>query len=242
MATKTAPLYRLPPTTAPAVAQMATDHLLLTAFTPAAALRWRAYAWGEPAATFGYAQAWEWARDRLPATDMALVRRETGGGFVDHRHDWTYSFVIPREHPAWRLDARVLYARIHEAIAQALRDHGQPCTLTTEIPAARGAAAVTEAVCFATPALADVIAPDGRKIAGAAMRRGRDGLLLQGTLAQPHAPALTAWEGFADTLGARFAVAFGVGEEVMTNAPAWAPEALQAARDRFASQAWNERR
>jgi hypothetical protein len=104
-----------------------------------------------------------------------LIRRPTGGGLVPHDADWTYSIAIPPSDPWYELRAKESYLRLHQWIAASLR--------AADIPVELAAAAHKEipGQCFAGAEQSDVLLK-GRKIAGAAQRRTRDGLLIQGSI------------------------------------------------------------
>jgi hypothetical protein len=63
--------------------QMACDEVLLTSSGGVPVLR--LYRWGEPSATFGYAQRLEMVKASVPG--LPLMRRWTGGGVVFHGRD-----------------------------------------------------------------------------------------------------------------------------------------------------------
>lgn len=133
----------------------------------------RLYRWSTPAVSFGYfgrqaAVALAW-----PGRD--LVRRMTGGGIVPHGEDITYTVAAPAAHPLARMTARESYQAIHATIARWLAAHGRPAEL------AAAAADRGNGVCFESPVEADVLA-SGQKLAGAAQRRTKEGLLVQGSI------------------------------------------------------------
>jgi lipoate-protein ligase A len=136
----------------------------------------RFYGWAERAASFGYSQRFsEMAR----ATSLRpLVRRPTGGGLVPHDADWTYSLVFPPQHPWYRFRATDSYQLIHEWIRDAFAKLDVPTTLAPccqkEIPGQ----------CFVGAEKFDLLW-HGKKIAGAAQRRTRQGLLAQGSVQPP---------------------------------------------------------
>ena len=68
------------------------------------------------------------------------------------------------------------YIALHGALAEALRKTGQP---VEQVPAS--AEVPAGGLCFTAPAPGDLILK-GRKIAGAGQRRGRHGLLHQGSV------------------------------------------------------------
>ena len=153
-----------------AALNMAIDEVLLrTAVEPLL----RVYRWERPAVSFGYFGKWAEIAPVWPGRD--LVRRWTGGGVVEHGEDLTYTLIVPREHPFSRLSAAESYRAIHETIARLLSVAQQPLAL------ASATATRVSSACFENAAQHDVLA-DGRKVAGAAQRRTRDGLLHQGSI------------------------------------------------------------
>jgi len=136
----------------------------------------RFFSWVEPAATFGYFQRYaEIAR----ATQLRpLIRRPTGGGLVPHDADWTYSVVIPPTHPWHALNAVDSYRRMHEWICAAFARLG----VATEL--ANCCRKTAPGQCFVGWEKFDVLW-QGRKIAGAAQRRNKLGLLIQGSVQPP---------------------------------------------------------
>jgi len=133
----------------------------------------RLYGWAEPAATFGYSQRYvevgSWTALR------PLVRRPTGGGLVPHDADWTYSVVIPRENEWYELRAVESYRRAHDWIADSFRQ----LRVATELAAC--CAKELPGRCFIGAEKFDVLA-NGQKIAGAAQKRNKLGLLIQGSI------------------------------------------------------------
>jgi len=133
----------------------------------------RFYGWSEAAATFGYSQ--HWAEVQALTGLRPLIRRPTGGGVVHHDHDWTYSLVIPPGHPWYRLRAPESYSRLHAWVCAALRRGGLEAILAEQ------ARRVGPGQCFVGAEEADVLVGEG-KVAGAAQRRTRRGLLIQGSV------------------------------------------------------------
>ena len=146
----------------------------------------RFYGWSEPAATFGYSQHYQEVSSWTPL--RPLVRRITGGGLVPHDADWTYSLIVPPADPWYSLRADESYRQLHEWVAAAFA--------AVQVPAQLSACCEKTAPgqCFAGAEKFDVLAA-GRKIAGAAQKRNKLGLLIQGSV-QPGAQkiARTAWE------------------------------------------------
>jgi len=155
---------------------MALDEALLQSAPQLGRPVLRFYGWLEPAATFGYSQGY--AEIEKLTMLRPLVRRPTGGGLVPHDADWTYSLIFPAGHFWHRLKAVQSYRRAHEWIRDAFATMNVPTTLAPmsqkEIPGQ----------CFIGAEKDDVLW-HGRKIAGAAQRRTRQGLLIQGSVQPP---------------------------------------------------------
>jgi lipoate-protein ligase A len=159
-----------------AALNMALDEALLETARDRGVPTLRLYGWREPAATFGYSQRWAVVKDLTPL--RPLIRRPTGGGVVPHDHDWTYSVVIPPGHAWHALRARESYRRVHQWVCGALELLGvQAALANAPIPLGPGA-------CFEGAEEGDVLA-EQRKVAGAAQRRNRFGLLIQGSVQPP---------------------------------------------------------
>jgi lipoate-protein ligase A len=155
---------------------MALDEALLQSASSLGYPVLRFYGWLEPAATFGYSQRYAEIERLTPL--RPLVRRPTGGGLVQHDADWTYSLVFPPSHFWYLFKAMESYRRVHEWIRDAFAKMNVATSLSPashkEIPGQ----------CFIGAEKDDVLWHD-RKIAGAAQRRTRDGLLIQGSVQPP---------------------------------------------------------
>jgi lipoate-protein ligase A len=147
----------------------------------------RFYRWRSSALSFGYfGRFTDIARYQC---ERDLVRRWTGGGIVFHGEDLTYSLVIPTSDTAFAESSISIYEKIHQALCNALSETGWRAVVAAVVDSEPGSATVatrtaisdTGYSCFANPVRADVMI-DGRKIAGAAQRRTRRGLLQQGSI------------------------------------------------------------
>ncbi len=170
---------------------MALDEALLEAAARLGRPVLRFYGWTEPAATFGYFQKYADVERATP--QRPLIRRPTGGGIVPHDADWTYSLVFPPGHEWHALKAEASYRRVHEWIqfafaklnvATELAPHSQKSAIRNPQSAIG---------CFAGYEKFDLLWR-GRKIAGAAQRRNKFGLLIQGSVQPPESLARTDWE------------------------------------------------
>ena len=153
-----------------AATNMATDEALLE-WSADPALRF--YGWERPSLSFGYFG--KFLEVSAESDDRDLVRRWTGGGSVPHGNDLTYSLITPAAEPAFAEGPDAIYAAVHAAICDALREEGRGAEL-----ASAAAPRISDA-CFANPVRHDVLI-EGKKIAGAAQRRTRRGFLHQGSI------------------------------------------------------------
>lgn len=142
----------------------------------------RHYGWSSNEITFGYGQNWSWVGQQKITWEKQCTRRPTGGGIVNHGTDWTYALILPQAHPSHRIPALDLYEEIHLAIGRVLEDLGyetilKPCPIKGEQKAA------IPGNCFAEPVGRDLMSGNGiKKLAGAAMKRTKKGILIQGTI------------------------------------------------------------
>jgi lipoyl(octanoyl) transferase len=163
---------------------MAFDEALLQAAPRLGQPVLRFYGWKEPAASFGYFQ--RYAEVQAMTRLRPLVRRPTGGGLVPHDADWTYSLAFPPGDTWYALRATESYRRIHEWIQAALASLGAATDLASSVFKAQAGQ------CFRGHEEFDLLWR-GQKIAGAAQRRTRDGLLIQGSVQPPASMSRDAW-------------------------------------------------
>lgn len=165
---------------------MALDEALLEAMPRLRIPVLRFYSWTEPAASFGYFQKYSEVERLTPL--RPLVRRPTAGGIVPHDADWTYSLAFPTTHEWYSLTAIQSYERIHRWIQAAFMKLNVPTVLAPERRKAEAGQ------CFIGHEKFDLLWR-GQKIAGAAQRRTRDGLLIQGSIQPPPLPLQRSdWE------------------------------------------------
>lgn len=205
--------------TASAAWNMALDEALLRTAADRSRPLLRVYAWDKPAVSFGYFQKYP----AHLAADWVLVRRPTGGGVVYHRDDTTYTVVVPPGHPLYQMTTREAYCALHQAVAASFNFESEILNLQSTV---RGTYE-----CFQNPVAGDVLA-DGRKLAGGAQRRGRTGMLHQGSIA-----ARVTVEQLVRGFGQQFAADF---HPVALSATAQSL-AEKLARDKYATAAWNQR-
>ena len=147
----------------------------------------RFYDWTEPCATFGYSQK---ITQIEAATNLRpLIRRCTGGGLVPHDGDWTYSLIFPPDHEWAGLAATESYQRTHTLLQASFKEIG----VETEL--AKSCRRPKPGECFEGHELHDLLF-NGKKIAGAAQRRNRHGLLIQGSTQPTDDWSQTIWRDF----------------------------------------------
>jgi lipoate-protein ligase A len=168
-----------------AAMNMAIDEALLERLTVPTV---RFYRWRSPALSFGYFGRFADVAKYQGTRD--LVRRWTGGGIVFHGEDLTYSILIPANDAAFAESSMWIYEKIHRALCEALvakglnavvAGIGDPGPWRATTRTVRTALSDASRKCFANPVRADVVI-NGRKVAGAAQRRTRRGLLQQGSI------------------------------------------------------------
>ena len=231
-------LHLLPVHTAGAAENMAVDFLLLHRYPETAVPRFRHYEWRGPACTFGFSLKIAFARANLPGTEtFDLCRRPTGGGIVDHRHDWTYALVLPRGHTLYDAPATESYRVVHECLATALLALGQPAVVKTESdPSETG-----PGICFQRAERYDVLHPGtGTKIAGAAMKRNKHGLLFQGSIEKNSVASLN-WDVFFGRFTTALGQALGA-EPTETPWPDLNEEEVSGLIEQYSAPEWNEYR
>lgn len=203
----------------PAADNMAIDEVLfLTAVCPVL----RFYRWIRPSVSFGYFTPWKEVAPRFAGRD--LVRRWTGGGIVEHGTDLTYSLVCPgrKDFPT----TSEFYRFVHLAIAKILLEAGSPVEVAQQTEPDRSL------VCFEKAVQFD-LKLRGEKIAGAAIRRNRKGLLLQGSIQYPHVLVHFA---------AMLARALGEQVDSFVVSDLMMQQAAQIAKKKYGAAEWNCRR
>jgi lipoate-protein ligase A len=211
-----------------AAINMAIDEALLE-LTEVPAIRF--YRWDSPALSFGYFGRFADVAAYMGERD--LVRRWTGGGIVFHGEDLTYAIVVPANDPAFLSSSRMLYERIHIALRCAL--YVTAASVAALYERRTNSATVTDRRynnCFANPVDGDVML-DGRKIAGAAQRRTRTGLLQQGSI--QHAD-------LANGLAERFAHSLSLKCEVREIDSKVLQLAEEIAARKYATETWLRKR
>ncbi len=208
-------------------ANMATDEALLRLLPLHKMPVLRLYGWDRPCQSIGYFQP---VAEAIP--DLELVRRYTGGGLVDHRKDVTYTVVLPRSHPLAQVSMAESYEALHEGVAEALVQIGLDAVLAKQADEVESSACFQKAVCYD-------IKVGSQKVAGAAQRRTREGMLHQGSVLlveEAHRHALR------EVLAESLAEALEVDLEASPLTPEEAEKAQVLEAEKYVTKDWNLQR
>lgn len=201
-----------------AALNMAIDEALLRRAGPEPMLR--VYRWARPAVSFGYFEKYAPVAAEWPQRE--LVRRWTGGGVVPHGEDVTYTLVVPETCALFRMPALESYRAIHECVARLMNGSAV---------LAESAAARQSSACFANAVRYDLLS-GGRKIAGAAQRRTRTGMVHQGSV-----------QGAKKCVGLREKLAPVFSDRIIRRSllPEELAEAEKIADEKYATRSWMQR-
>ncbi|CCB91151.1 uncharacterized protein yqhM [Waddlia chondrophila 2032/99] len=139
------------------------------------------YGWEGLAATYGYFSKPDdlLNLEAIAANSVQLARRPTGGGVLFHFTDFAFSIIVPKSHPFYSTNTLRNYASVNRVVEHAVRDFiGAESLFLEEDIASKPSA---RHFCMGKPTKYDLIRK-GKKIAGAAQRRTKEGLLHQGTI------------------------------------------------------------
>ena len=218
---------------------MALDEALLEAMPRLQAPVLRCYGWTQPAATFGYFQKFSEVEATTPL--RPLIRRPTGGGIVPHDADWTYSAVFPPGHEWYSLKAEESYRRIHDWLRLAFAE----MKVATELALCCRKSAIGNrqseipSACFIGHEKSDLLWR-GKKIAGAAQRRNKLGLLIQGSVQPP--PVSLVRADFENAMRSVAEKNFGVNWTEFSPDAGLHQAAAKLSAEKFSQACYNEKR
>ena len=143
------------------------------------------YEWEKPSATFGYFVKPEDLLDLAEAKKrgLDLARRPTGGGVVFHLWDLAFSVLVPAKSKLFSTNTLDNYNLVNQVVKDVVKAF---IGISEEIGLIPDDAPFQDQTCthfcMARPTKYDVML-QGKKIAGAAQRKTKDGFLHQGTIA-----------------------------------------------------------
>lgn len=159
---------------------MATDMWVLEKIESWGGQAFRRYGWTSPQTTFGYGQKASWVEEKTKKNITDLIRRPTGGGIVHHGTDLTYCLVLARGSLGAQIPPMQLYGLIHQRWGEVLDEEN---ILNSLMPCPEKSKGGIPGDCFKEPVGRDLMNGNGtQKIGGAAMKRTRKGVLIQGSL------------------------------------------------------------
>ncbi|MCH8474302.1 MAG: hypothetical protein LAT55_03635 [Opitutales bacterium] len=244
-------LALLPERSSNAAGQMTLDYLLFEWMSKAekgqGPVRLRRFIWPDQAVTFGVSQKWKQVQEALAqwpgAAPADLCRRITGGGIVPHGQDLTWALLLPARHPLVEQPAPTIYRALHEVLRKALGDQQEEVALwepEAPIDDPSEDRPKLRSQCFAGPEPGDLVwRADGRKLAGAAMKRGRKGLLWEGSLQK--AGLQKTDEALHEDFAHQLASLLGEDAE-QQSFPDWPPEAEDEIQLHLTSDEWLKKR
>lgn len=231
---------------------MAVDQVLLESVAADGIPVLRLYAWSEPTLSIGYFQKIADRIQHSESTELRCVRRATGGGGIVHDRELTYSLAIPRD-AGWAGPRLDLYCKTHQAMIVALSEFG-----VRAVPFARIGEESTRSadafLCFQRRTSEDLIVA-GYKVLGSAQRTMRGAILQHGSLlmrASRSAPQLPGVIDLSSRQISNHQIAMSFSDALARALSIqWEADAIsegqreradQITREKFASQAWTERR
>ncbi len=164
---------------------MAIDAKLLEEMKPDDPPILHLYDWDGRAATYGYFLDPKKFLDleQAESLGLSLARRPTGGGIIFHVSDLAFSVLVPANFPHYSTNTLDNYDFINSAVKRGVKtffENAESLTLLPDEPTPFDESC--RHFCMAKPTKYDVMLK-GRKIAGAAQRRRKQGYLHQGSIA-----------------------------------------------------------
>lgn len=243
------PVRLLPFAAASGPLNMARDEALLhSAERGVASVRF--YTWTEPTLSLGYFQP---SADRLTDTalsQMARVRRATGGAAIVHdpAHEVTYSLALPSGEQ-WQTRGESWICKMHYAVRDVLKELGVPA----QVVVCGEEQKLGPVLCFRHQTAGDVTV-NGGKVAGSAQRKWKGALLQHGSILFSASPLAPSLPGIAELCGVT--VTKAVREPILQRlerdtgwtleAGDWTTDELadaeRIAAEKFTTPEWNEKR
>jgi len=142
------------------------------------------YEWKGPSVTYGhFLDPLEFfSLQRLEKEGITLAKRPTGGGIIFHLWDFAFSVLVPASHRGYSQNTLENYAYVNEAVLETVQEFLQireGAELTPQEGELIGPGA--QYFCMAKPTKYDVMI-GGKKAAGAAQRKTKEGFLHQGSI------------------------------------------------------------
>jgi lipoate-protein ligase A len=152
----------------------------------------RFYRWAEPTLSLGHFQ--KESSENVPEScaKLARVKRLSGGGAILHHHEWTYSLVIPAQHP-FAMTPTALYDIVHEIWIKV----GQDLNIQLKPRGKLEAEKEGQFLCYLRGDPHDVMLGE-HKIVGSAQRRRKGAVLQHGSFLWKQSEYLPQIPGVSD--------------------------------------------
>jgi lipoate-protein ligase A len=154
---------------------MAADETLLEA-AAAGTASFRLYAWSQPTLSLGYFQPSAACRAYPRLSELAWVRRPSGGEALVHHHEVTYALALPAGAP-WQKSGESWLKRMHGILTETLAAFG----VSSRACGDREEKKLGEVLCFLHHTPGDLLMDDA-KVAGSAQRKQRGALMQHGSI------------------------------------------------------------
>jgi lipoate-protein ligase A len=172
---------------------MAADETLLEAAISGYAT-FRLYGWSQPTLSLGYFQSSDACRAYPRLSELAWVRRPSGGDALVHHLEVTYVLALPPGSP-WQKRGESWLRRMHAILINALASLGILARACVEEKK------IGEVLCFLHHTIGDLLI-DGSKIVGSAQRKQRGALLQHGSILLAASPWTSQLPGIRELAGA----------------------------------------
>lgn len=161
------------------------DARLLSELTPQSSAILHFYGWKKESITHGiFVDPSEFLNlEGAQNLGFEIAKRPTGGGIVFHSWDFAFSVLVPSSSPFYSQKTLENYEWVNRRVLEAIKEFVGSEPSFDLIPKDGNLLdAASERFCMARPTKYDVVW-NGRKVAGAAQRKTREGFLHQGTIA-----------------------------------------------------------
>lgn len=227
---------------------MATDETLLQAATSGIA-SFRLYGWSQPTLSLGYFQPSADSRAYPCLSELAWVRRPSGGAALVHDLEVTYALALPAGAP-WQKSGEPWLRCMHAILAETLASFGvtaRPCGDREEKKLGAN-------LCFLHHTPGDLLI-DGSKIVGSAQRKQRGALMQHGSILlaaspwTPHLPGIRELAGVilsGESLNAAVVEQLAKQTRWQLTPSEWTPSELERIDElsagKYSQPAWNCKR
>lgn len=166
-----------------AIGNMDKDHHLLHSLKDEPRTILHLYDWQQPSFTHGHFIKPEEFLNLDVCRDLGFdwAKRPTGGGILFHVWDFTFSFLIPSNHPCYSVNTLDNYRFINALVEKAISVFLNKNEFSLLQCPTESSCKTSTKFCMAHPTEFDILF-EKKKVGGAAQRRTHFGLLHQGTI------------------------------------------------------------